>query len=292
MSPMNNGREKLPWKDETWNAIDQEVHDQVKRVAVVRQVIQPKMTAADALTVPSNPFSVEDGALTSDPARTEQVFEIEARFLMTQQQIARVEQGDLTIQILAGQAAQAAGSFEDSVLLTGGLNGNSQQGLPAIVKLRFGKPSVGLLDAAKTTIQVPFRNADELTFGENTYNAIIDAVAKLIAAGENGPYAGLFSFDTFADLNKSLPDRLDTPYDRAKEVLTAGIYSTGAMPRNTGLILSQGGHPFGLYVAKDFITAFNFIDQSGDHRFQICGRDALVIRVPEALVKLVFASPN
>ncbi|MGH7601375.1 MAG: encapsulin, partial [bacterium] len=156
----------------------------------------------------------------------------------------------------------------------------------------FGKPSVGLLDAAKTTIQVPFRNADELTFGENTYNAIIDAVAKLIAAGENGPYAGLFSFDTFADLNKSLPDRLDTPYDRAKEVLTAGIYSTGAMPRNTGLILSQGGHPFGLYVAKDFITAFNFIDQSGDHRFQICGRDALVIRVPEALVKLVFASPN
>jgi len=292
MNQMNNGREKLPWSEETWNAVDQEVHDQVKRVARVRQVIQPKMTAMDALTVPSNPFSVEDGALTSDEAGTERVFELEARFSLTQQQIARVEQGDITIQILAGRAAEEAAFAEDLVLLTGALNGNGQQGLSEIVKLRSGNPSVGLLDAAKTTIQVSFRNADELTFGENTYNAIIDAVAKLIEVGENGEYAGLFSFDTFADLNKSLPDRLDTPHDRAKEVLTAGIYSTGAMPKNTGLILSLGGHPFDLFVAKDFTTVFNFIDQSGDHRFQVCGRDALVIRVPEALVKLKFASTN
>jgi uncharacterized linocin/CFP29 family protein len=224
------------------------VHEQVKRIARVRQVIQPKMTAADALTVPSNPFEIEEGALTSDEAGTERVFELEARFSLTQQQIARVEQGDITIQILAGRAAEEAAFAEDLVLLTGGLNGEDRQ--RGIVKLRSGEPSVGLLAAAKTTIQVSFRNENESAFGENTYNAIIDAVAKLIAVGENGPYAGIFSFDTFADLNKSLPDRLDTPYDRAKEVLTAGIYSTGAMPKNTGLILSLGGHPFDLFVAK------------------------------------------
>jgi hypothetical protein len=84
MPSINNlGREKLDWSEEIWNQIDNEVHDQVNRIARVRKAITPKMTAADALTISSNPFQVKDRTLFSDEAGTERVYEIKSKFLLT-----------------------------------------------------------------------------------------------------------------------------------------------------------------------------------------------------------------
>ena len=118
---------------------------------------------------------------------------------------------------------------------------------------------------------------------------ILDADALPVRYGSPRPlYTSIYYLLT----PDSFRDRLDSPYDRAIQILKEGIYSTGAMPKRTALIFSLGGRPYDYYVARDFTTAFNVIDEFGNYCFEIFGRGALTIRNPNALMRLNYQAPR
>ena len=77
--------------------------------------------------------------------------------------------------------------------------------------------------------------------------------------------------------------------DRIRPLVTQGYFGTGALPRQTGVLLSVGGNTVDLVLASDATVDFSQVDGDGLWRFRVFERFALRVKERSAVLRLRFA---
>jgi uncharacterized linocin/CFP29 family protein len=280
----NFGRGSV-WTSQIWNDIDKEVMADVGRVRVAQKIFPAQQkpnqdtVQADILTLgetPGDPLMIKEGV-------TLPFLEISAKFALTQSQV-NSEATLRTAQTLAQLSGRKVALAED-LLLFQGVNAALPQGV-AVSNMRSEWKGVLNIDGMLAPIDVePLANGG---FGENTFTAVSKGIGQLIAAGHPGPYALVLETSVFADTHAPVPNTLVTTSDRINPLVDGRFYGTGTLPAHTGLLVSLGGNPTTIHIAQDAITVYNSEDPFGNHRFRVLERVQIVVREPQAFVKLQF----
>jgi len=284
----NSGRDTV-WTPQIWTDIDKAVLADVGRVRVAQKVFPSQQkpnqdsVQADILSLgdaPGAPLMIKEGI-------TLPFLEISSKFALTQSQMAN-EASLRTAQTLAQLSARKVALAEDLIFF----QGTSVQLPPGVTVTNIREGWNGLLhmEGMLPTIEVePLAGGG---YGEHTFTALSKGIGELIAAGHPGPYALILETSMFADTHAPVPNTLVTTADRINPLVDGRFYGTGTFPAHTGLLVSLGGTPTTVYIAQEAATIYNWDDPFGNHRFRIMERVQVVVREPNAFVKLQFQEPT
>jgi uncharacterized linocin/CFP29 family protein len=275
----NNGRDALAWPPELWSGIDQAVHAEVDRTGIAGKVLPLRGPMPDATTVPADVIDEETMTVPDDAVLP--VVELSVEFALTEAQVD-AEASLRTGVTLATRAANLLAQAEDLLVFQG--DGADDQAVFKRVKQR-GSAGKGLLGAAASSVEVPAPNGHS---GERTVDAVALAYGELQAKSQSGPYALILSPQQYAETFEPLPNTLVMPADRLRPLVTQGFFGTGALPKNSGLVVSVGGGTVDLVVGVEPAAAFLQVDGGGLYHFRVFERLALRLKDPEALVRLNF----
>ena len=148
-------------------------------------------------------------------------------------------------------------------------------------------------------------------YGPNTVTAITTACSTLVSTGYMGPLACVLYFFDYADAFSPLVNTLILPADRIAPLLQAGFHNSGTMPgipnpvninpvqlnlvglhypntQAVGLVMSLGGNTVEFVNGLDPVTAFSYIDPSGNYIFRVFTRFATKISDQGAIMRLEF----
>jgi len=238
--------------------------------------------AAGATTVPAD--RIDLASMTVDPAAVLPVVELSLGFGLTQQQVDDEAVGGAGL-TLATRAANLVAQVEDILIFQGDIP--DLRGPLARVQVR-GNSGVGLLASAPTEIDVMPVPGPPITYGEHTFNAVVEAIALLREEGQAGPYALALNPAVFADTFAPISGTTVLPADQIRPLVTRGFVDTGALPAGRGLVASLGGNTLDLVMSVEPMSTFVQVDDAGFYQFRVFERWALRIKDPGALVRLVF----
>jgi uncharacterized linocin/CFP29 family protein len=296
----NLGRDKL-WDPATWAEIDKAVQAEVGRIRVAQKVF-PTVQMPNASNVSEDVFDPQTMSIAE--GRTQQFVEISIEFPLRQSQVDN-ETTLRNARTLARMATTTIALVEDLLFFQG-----------TNVKLPHGV-IVTSRDAARTGLLGIANSNDPITvvrpgaqdgqggegaqggqavgqvggYGAATFNALVSGIATLIAVGQPGPYALFLETSVYADTHQALDvqhGKLVTTADLIAPLVTGGLYGTGTLHANTGLLVSLGGEPTTIYIAQDAITAYTQSDQQGIYRFRVFERVQIIARDRRVFVKLEF----
>jgi hypothetical protein len=149
-------------------------------------------------------------------------------------------------------------------------------------------------------------------YGPNTVSGITTACSTLVSTGYMGPLACVLYFFNYADAFSPLANTLILPADRISPLLHAGFHNSGTMPgipapqnnngapqlnipglvnpntQSVGLVMSLGGNTVEFVNGLDPVTAFSYIDPSGNYIFRVFTRFATKISDQGAIMRLEF----
>jgi uncharacterized linocin/CFP29 family protein len=288
------GRDKV-WTPDTWSNIDKAVTAAAGQVRVVQKVF-PTTSMPNAQSVPADIFN--PNTMTIQEGATTPLVELSITFPLTQSQVDK-EATDHTGQKLAALAVKTLALFEDAMFFQG------QAAVPPLPIVRFlngGAAGPGLVSEAANQLN-PAVDRKGKNYPATIFQAVVDGIAQLAAAGQPGPYALFLENNVYADSYRPEPNSLVTPADRIKPLVTGGFYPTGALlfpplpaaggapptpPRRFGLLASLGGEPVSLYVAVDAVTAFTQTDANGVLQFRVYERVQHVTKDATALFRMEF----
>lgn len=122
-------------------------------------------------------------------------------------------------------------------------------------------------------IKLPAR--DWLEAG-NGYLDVVDARAKLLAAGFYGPYAVVLSPQWYASLHRVYANSGVLEINHVRELASAGVFQTSALKGTSGIVLSVGIQNFDIAIAQDLVTAYLGVEKM-NHPFRVF--ESLVLRL-------------
>lgn len=283
MAANNLNRDEL-WTKDVWQDIDKAVLAEVGPIRVAQKVF-PTTTMAGASNVPADVF--DPATMSIEEGQTKPFIEISVDFRLTQSQVDN-ETTLHTARTLAKLAAKSLALAEDTLIFRGG---GKDVPLPRRVKIinrdSAGQGLLGVV-AADKTIAVAAQPGKPGVYGEETFKAVAQGIARLIKDGQPGPFALVLESTIYADTYAPLPSTLVTTADRLIPLLPGGFYGTGTLPESTGFLVSLGGEPTTIYVGVDAITGYTQEDEEGGHRFRVFERVQFVARDPQAYIKLEF----
>jgi uncharacterized linocin/CFP29 family protein len=140
---------------------------------------------------------------------------------------------------------------------------------------------------------VPVKKVDPkrggVVYGENTFAALTDGIARLTAKGQAPNYALILPTAVYADtFVPPSPASLVTTAERIRPLVEGGFYVTGTLPEDAGLLVALGGEPTSLYVGRE--AAAEFVRKEGaNYIFRVVERVQFVARDARAFVLLKFA---
>jgi uncharacterized linocin/CFP29 family protein len=272
------GREFVPWGAETWNSLDQAVHDEFRRAGVAATLVPLSGPFPDAQTVPA--LVVDRATMTVDEAMTRPLVEISVSFGLRQEQVA--DPNLATAVTLATQAAHLLSQAEDALVFRGeeGKTGSVFD----FVACR-GDAGRGLLSSDDDVIKANMNGGGA---GEAIFRAVVEGRARLQARGHYGPYALALDSMSYANAFAPVGESLALPADRIAPLVAQGFVSAGALPESTGVLFSVGGATVDIAVGSDPATAFSQVDPDGTFRFRVFERFALRIKDAGAVLALKF----
>jgi len=315
------------WGQDVWERLNNAVKAELARTRVARKFLPVRSVPPDVTSVSSDSVvspTPANPALSIDEGSTTRLIEIWVEFSLTPAQVEG--EGEDTgksvssaATTLATRAANLLAQAEDSVIFNGA-NAFTQSPLfnppptpsgvqpPPAVYHRGTPLDTGLLDlppaggtsssqsAVQTVIVPPLGSATPPIYGQNTFAAVAQAISQLQANGNSGPYALVLNTVPYADLFAPLQGTLIVPADRIRPLTTAGLYASGTLPTAnlpssgiySGLVVSLGGDTVDFVSALDGRVAFAEEDPEGNGRFRVIQRFALRLKVPTAVIRLIF----
>ena len=277
-------RDAVGWTQSVWDGIDKAVGDEAKRSSIAATFIPLVGPLQGALTVPSDIIADNPLSIAEDGVRP--LVELSVEFTLTPTQVSG-ETSLLTASSLATRAANLLAQAEDVLIFQGDAGLSSP--LFKLVKRRQS-PGPGLVDAADEEIEVQPIAPASRHYGENLFAAVAEGCARLQAKGQYGPYALALHDAIYADSFAPLAGTLATPADRIRLLVAQGFVGTGALPPQTGVLLSVGGNTVDLVIANDTTVDFSQIDADGLSRFRAFERFALRVKESASIVRLRFAT--
>lgn len=294
---MNNNSNEISWPDEVWKEITDAVLTEVGKVRIAQKVFPTTELKNHATEIPNEVINFAN--LSIEEGKTKSFVEIYFEFSLTNTQAKR-ESESKTCKTLAVMAAKALALAEDVVIFQG-KNGR----LPANVKADLvNSASNGLLGEADSRdaddadenkvskpIEVKLVGRSDILYGENTFSAVTEGIAKLVRKAQAPAYALFLPTKVFADAYAPPSSHsLVTTADRIKPLVEHGFYGTGTLPEDRGLLVALGGDPTNLYLGWDATT--EFVRREGSKCFfRVVERVQFVARDPRAFVLLKFLPP-
>jgi uncharacterized linocin/CFP29 family protein len=308
----------LNWPDQIWKDINDDVLKEVGRVRIAQKVF-PTSTFDNQPTQVTNEV-IDFANMTVREGDTKPFVELYREFSLTNTQ-AKQEAEQRTCRTLARMAAKEIALGEDAYhfqlsdrAAARGLNGRVPVLSNATMHVENWRVAVdfGLLAEANdpnaqdndpTRPAAPIRvnrlaaaqqaagaqaQAPGATYGENTFRAVTDGIARLVAKAQAPAFALFLPTAVYADTfvppsNASLV----TTADRIKPLVEGGFYSSGVLPANEGLLVALGGEPVKLYVGREATT--EYVRKEGSrYIFRVVERIQYVVRDPRALLLLRF----
>ncbi|MDV6297235.1 encapsulin [Rhodococcus aetherivorans] len=275
---------EVNWEAVVWAEINEAVVKEVAKVRIAQKVFPTIVLADDPTEVINDVIAFP--ALTIQEGSTKPFVEIHREFELTSAQVSK-EIVKKTGKTLARMAAKEIALAEDTVILQG-TNG----ALPPNVRAeQRGSAAAGLVgEAAAETIQVrelaPVRPG--VIYGENTFAAVTDGIARLNAKGQALNYALILPTAVYADtFVPPSPGSLVTTAERIRPLVEGGFYGTGTLPADQGLLVALGGEPTSLYVGREAVTEF-VRKELANYVFRVVERVQFVARDARAFVLLNF----
>ena len=293
---MANGNE-INWPDSVWQDINAAALTEVGKVRIAQKVFPTAGLNNNATEVPNEVIKFAD--LSIEEGKTKPFVEIFQEFPLTSTQVKK-ESDSKICKTLARMAAKAIGLAEDIIIFQGK---DGQPNLPGNVKTELlDSAASGLLGEANPAdaddgdvnkvskpIEVqPVVGRPGVLYGENTFTAVTDGIAKLVRKAQAPNYALFLPTKVFADtFAPPSPQSLVTTADRIKPLVEGGFYGTGTLPEDRGLLVALGGEPTGLYVGREATN--EFVRKEGSkYFFRVAERVQFVARDPRAFVLLKF----
>ena len=236
--------------------------------------------------------------LSIEEGQTKSLVEIYLEFTLTATQVTK-ERQDKTCKTLARMAAKALALAEDTVIFQGELGT-----LPANVKADLrGSAGRGLLGEADPDdaddadpnkvskpidVKFPANRKPGVLYGENTFSAVAQGIAKLTAKAQAPKFALFLPVKAYADTFVPPSEAsLVTTAERIKPLVEGGFMETVTLPQDRGLLVALAGDPTSLYVGREATT--EFVRKEGSkYFFRVVERIQFVARDPRAFVLLKF----
>lgn len=297
---MNNSNE-FKWDENIWKEINDAVVAEVSKVRTAQMVFPTIRLDGNPLQIPNEVINFAD--LSIDEGQTKRFVEIHNDFSLTSSQVTQ-ESTLKTCKTLARMAAKALALAEDTVIFQG-----KKGALPANVqadKDQIASASDGLLGEAdpqdvddtnpnKVSIPIDVNFPDNpkpgVLYGENTFSAVAEGIAKLTAKAQAPKFALFLPVKAYADTFVPPSDAsLVTTAERIKPLVEGGFMETVTLPQDKGLLVALAGDPTSLYVGREATTEFVRQDSS-KYFFRVVERIQFVARDPRAFVLLKFQQP-
>ncbi len=271
------------WTPDVWTAIDDGVTTSITAIRVAQNVflasLLPNTTSVPADIFDFRNMSIAEGEMLP-------FAELAVEFSLTNGQVNDDPTGATAI-TLSKLAAKSLALAEDIIILQG-----RDADLPQGVRIESGEKAIrhgllGLVNEHTIIVQPPDRGAPTNSGGE-ILAAIAKGIALLTKEGQAKPYALIEDTNAWAATWGSVING-EPAYSILNQVLTRGIYGTGAMPPDTGLLVALGGDPTTIYVGTDAVTEPTQQERSGLYSFREFERIQVVARDPRAFVRLDFS---
>jgi len=296
---MNNSS-AVGWDEAIWKEINDAVVAEVMKVRTAKKVFFPT-TVFDTNPVLVANDVINFADLSIEEGKTKQLVEIYHEFPLSATQVSKELQLK-TCKTLARMAAKALALAEDTVIFQG------QTGkLPANVQERnIASAGGGLLGEADPEgaddndpnkvskpidVKFPANRKPGVLYGENTFSAVAEGIAKLTAKAQAPKFALFLPVKAYADTFVPPSDAsLVTTAERIKPLVEGGFMETVTLPQDRGLLVALAGDPTCLYVGREATT--EYVRQDGSkYFFRVVERIQFVARDPRAFVLLKFEQP-
>jgi|GEM_PF-987043 len=270
------------WTPDVWTSIDDGVTTSIGAIRVAQNVF-PAWPLPNTTSVPADIFDFRNMSIAEGEMLP--FAELAVEFSLTNGQVNDDPTGATAI-TLSKLAAKSLALAEDIIIFQG-----RDTDLPQGVRIESGGKAIGhgllgLVNEQTIIVQPPDQDVPT-----NSGGAILAAIAEgmrlLIEQGQARPYALIEGTNAWAATWGSVING-EPAYRILNEVLTGGIYGTGAMPPDTGLLVALGGDPTTIYVGTDAVTEPTQQERSGLFSFREFERIQFVARDPRAFVKLDF----
>jgi len=271
------------WNDQVWASIDDGVTKAVGAIRICQKVF-PTLQMPGVNSVSADEFDPKKMSITE--GITKPFAELAVEFSLTNGQV-NADAAGATAMTLSKFAAKDLALAEDMVILQGK---NPKPHLPATVRVESGSDSLGtgLLGLVRGGIVVEAPDAAAPTnSGGKILTAISSGIAALTDEQQAPPWALILGTDAFAATWGGVINGAPA-YTVLDPVLTGGIYGTGAMPPNVGLLIALGGDPTTIYSGSEPTTEPTTKTKEGLYFFRSYERVQFVARDPRAFVGLDF----
>lgn len=292
---MENSNE-VNWEQTVWQEINDAVKAEMGKVRIAQKVFPTMMFDMNPTEVPNDVINFTDLSILE--GRTKPFVEIYQEFPLTSTQVGKEAQIK-TCKTLARMAAKALALAEDTIIFQGNVGR-----LPGNVKADQRESTVqGLLgeanpqdandnDENKVTVPIKVLKLPNpqtgAVWGENVFSAVADGRSILTSKAQAPNYALFLPTKVYADTHvPPSPASLVTTAERIKPLVEGGLYGTGTLPEDKGLLVALGGDPTSLYVGREATT--EFVRKEGSkYFFRVVERVQFVARDPRAFVLLQF----
>jgi uncharacterized linocin/CFP29 family protein len=280
--PNNSASRTGFWTDQVWATIDDGVTKAVGAIRVAQKVF-PTTQLPGVTSVPADHFDPADMSIAEGLTRP--YVELAVEFPLTNGQVNDDLAGATAI-TLSKLAAKSLALAEDMIIFQG-----RDANLPAAVRIESGRDSighgiVGLVGNRRIDVAPP-DPAAPTNSGGGILAAISQGIARLTADLQAPPFALIEDTNAFAATWGSVINGAPA-YTVLNQVLTGGIYGTGALPDNTALLVALGGDPTSIYIGSDPLTEPTNKERSGQYFFRTFERVQFVARDHRAFVRLDF----
>jgi len=298
------------WPTAVWQEINDGVVKEVNKIRMAQKVYPPMIFTNSPSQIPDE--KIDFAKLSIKEGDTKPLVEIYAEFSLTTTQVKN-EAEQKTCRTLARMAAKVLALAEDAYFFqVSDRNPECRDLDPTKLKVRLpGNVGIdnwrknldfGLLaeanppdaddykiDKVTKPIHVASLPANSSAkWGENTFNAVSAGISKLVAKGQAPNYALFLPTEVYADTSVLVNNV--TIKDRVLLLVEGGLYSSGVLPEDEGLLVALGGEPVKLYLGQEAVTTC-FCQEGGRFFFRVTERVQYVVRDPRALVLLKFDEP-
>jgi uncharacterized linocin/CFP29 family protein len=284
--PNNNANRAGFWNDQVWSDIDDGVTKAVGAIRVAQKVF-PTTQLPGITSVPADVFDPAEMRIVE--GHTRPYVELAVEFPLTNGQVNDDAAGSTAL-TLSKLAAKSLALAEDMIIFQG-----QDAQLPRAVRIESGLESlhhgiIGLVAGDRRIDVDPPDPAVPTNSGGGILAAISQGIALLTADLQAPPFALIEDTNAFAATWGSVINGAPA-YTVLNQVLTGGIYGTGALPANSALLIALGGEPTTIYVGSDPLTEPTNKERSGQYFFRTFERVQFVARDRRAFVRLDFPRP-
>ena len=276
---MDLRQNQLPWSDQIWAKINADLAQalaQSRRVRAPFEVFNVPSSTQVVMADSRDPYS----GFTYSETDTLPIIELSIYFELAQSQVFNEGDNFYALDRII-EAAHQLGVAEDHLLINANITAlsgpNSQIKINSVRALWKGLyyDQTGLpRDISHTSWPVT-----EST-GKSLFDAVNEAKSKLRHAKRYDPHALFLSHDLEGELNSTVwgSNSLNTPIERMRPLVSAGIHSTPALEERTAVVVATSRSWVDIAQALEPSVQFLRIDERGTYQLRLFERFALRIK--------------